>query len=151
MIRGKIHKHLSITLDYTIIVISRINMLDYIDEILTESDKTDPRNIGTTSSAAPENLFKVDEECEKLIPDKAKGLQNLVSKILYTNNMDRTDTCTSIALLTNRVKEPDTDICKKLADLMKYPRKKMESTTNPGRQWRRNPKVVDICIIHSPY
>ena len=54
--------------------------------------KMDPRNSGTKSSPAPENLFRVDEDCEKLSPDKAKGLHNMVAKTLYTTKRARPDT-----------------------------------------------------------
>ena len=60
------------TLDYTVSGISRISMLEYIDEILTVFEKMDPRNSSTKSSLAPDNLFKVDEDCDNLSPDKAK-------------------------------------------------------------------------------
>ena len=52
----------------------------------------DPSNSGTKSSTAPENLFRVDEDCEKLSPDKAKGLHNMVAKTLYTTKRARPDT-----------------------------------------------------------
>ena len=80
----------------------------------------DPSNSGTKSSAAPENLFKVDEDCENLSPDKAKGFHNLVAKTLYTTKRERPDTCTSITFVPTRVREPDTDDWKKLVHLMKY-------------------------------
>ena len=44
----------------------------------------DPSNSGTKSSGAPENLFKVDEDFDNLIPNKDKGLHNMVAKTLYT-------------------------------------------------------------------
>ena len=43
----------------------------------------DPSNSGSESSSTPENLFQVDEECEKLSIAKAKGFHNLVAKTLY--------------------------------------------------------------------
>ena len=46
--------------------------------------------------------------------------QNLVAKTLYTTKRARPDTCTSIAFLTTRVREPDTDDWKKLVHLMRY-------------------------------
>jgi hypothetical protein len=45
--------------------------------------KAEPKGDGTTSSAAPDNLFKVDEDCEKLPPEKAVEFHNLVAKTLY--------------------------------------------------------------------
>ena len=90
--RSKIHKYLGMTVDYTVSGIARISMLEYIGELLTVFDKMDPSNCGTKSSTAPENLFRVDEDCEKLSPDKAKGLHNMVAKTLYTTKRARPDT-----------------------------------------------------------
>ena len=69
-------------------------MLGYIDEILTAFDIMNPSNSSTNSSAAPENLFKVEKDCKKLSPYKAKGFHNMVAKKLYTTKRDRSDTFT---------------------------------------------------------
>jgi hypothetical protein len=100
--RGKIHKYLGMTLDYTVRGQVKISMSDYIDEILTAFNKTEPKGGGTKSGAAPESLFKVDESCEKLKQDKAVVFHNMVAKILYTTKRARPDTCTAIAFLTTR-------------------------------------------------
>ena len=63
----------------------------------------DPRNSGTKSIAEPEDQFKVDEDCEKMSPDKAKGFHNLVIKTLCTTKRDRTDICAPVEFRTNRV------------------------------------------------
>ena len=41
-------------------------MIEFLDKILIAFDKVEPKGGGTKTSAAPENLFKVDEYCEKL-------------------------------------------------------------------------------------
>ena len=82
------------TMYYTVSGISIISMLECIDEILTEFEKMDPSNSGTKSSAALENLFKVDKDCEKISTYKSKRFHNLVAKTLYNNNRARPDTCT---------------------------------------------------------
>ena len=92
MSQGKIQKYLGMTLDYTVSGISRISILDYIDEILAVFNKMDPSNSVTKSSAAPDSLSKVDEYCENLSPDKSKVFHNLVVKTLYTTNRARPDT-----------------------------------------------------------
>ena len=108
------------TLDYTVSGQVKITMLDYIEEILAAYDKAEPTGHGTKSSAAPDSLFKVNEDCEKLSPEKAKQFHNLVAKTLYATKRARPDTCTAIAFLTTRVREPDTDDWSKLTHLMKY-------------------------------
>jgi hypothetical protein len=103
--RGKIHKYLVMTLDYTVSGQVEITMFDYVDDILTAFDKAEPKGGGTKTSAAPDSLFKVDENCEKLKQDKAVEFHNLVAKTLYSTKRARPDTCTAIAFLTTRVRD----------------------------------------------
>ena len=58
--RGKVHKYLGMTLDYTFRGQVQITMIDFLDEVLTAFDKAEPKGGGTKTSAAPENLFKAD-------------------------------------------------------------------------------------------
>jgi hypothetical protein len=118
--RGKIHKYLSMTLDYTVRGQVKITMFDYVDEILTAFDKAEPKGGGTKSSVAPNSIFKVDESCENLKQDKAVEFHNLVTKTLYANKRARPDTCTAIVFLTTRVRAPDKEDWNKLVHLMRY-------------------------------
>jgi hypothetical protein len=118
--RGKVHTYLGMTLDYTLPGRVMITMFDYIKEIITAYDLADPKGGGTKSSAAPENLFKIDEDCTKLDPIKSKEFHNLVAKTLYATKRARPDTCTSVAYLTTRVREPDKDDWAKLSHMIKY-------------------------------
>jgi hypothetical protein len=83
-------------------------------------DKAEPNGAGTKSSAAPSNLFTVSEDCEKISGDKAVEFHNLVAKTLYATKRARPDTCTAIAFLTTRVREPDKDDWKTLVHMMRY-------------------------------
>jgi hypothetical protein len=118
--RGKIHEYLGMTLDYSVRGQVKITMLDYVDAILTAFDIAEPKGAGTKSSAASDNLFTVNEDCEKLSPEKAVQFHNLVAKTLYATKRARPDTCTAIAFLTTRVRAPDKDDWKKLVHLMRY-------------------------------
>jgi hypothetical protein len=60
--RGKIHKYLGMTLDYTVRGHVKISMFENMDEILAAFDKAEPKGGGTKSSAAPLDLFKLDED-----------------------------------------------------------------------------------------
>jgi hypothetical protein len=51
------------TLDYSVPGQVKITMLDYVNQILAAFDKAEPKGGGTKTSAAPESLFKVDEDC----------------------------------------------------------------------------------------
>jgi hypothetical protein len=61
-------------------------MFDYIDEIINAFDKVEPNGGGTKSSGTPDNLFKLNEDREKLQPEKAVEFHNLVAKTLYAPN-----------------------------------------------------------------
>jgi hypothetical protein len=118
--RGKIHKYLGMTLDYSVPGQVKIKMLDYVDEILAAFYKAEPKGGGTKKSADPDSLFKVDEDWEKLAQAKAVEFHNLVAKNLYATKRARPDTYTAITFLTTRVREPDKDDWTKLVHLMRY-------------------------------
>jgi hypothetical protein len=116
--RGKIHKYLGMTLDYTVPGQVKITMLDYVDESLTAFDKAEPKGGGTKTSAALDSLFKVDEDFDRLAQAKAVEFHNLVAKTLYATKRARPDTCTAITFLTARVLSTDKDDWNKLIHLM---------------------------------
>ena len=105
--RGKVNEYLGITLYYTVRGQVRITILSYIEEIITNFDKSDPKGKGKKSSAAPNNLFVVNKDCKKLYQEKVVEFHNLVAKTFYAANRARPDTCTSIAFLTTRVQVLD--------------------------------------------
>ena len=78
--RGKVHKYLGMTLDYTVRGHVQITMIDFLDEVLIAFDKAEPKGGGTKTSVAPENLFKVDEDCKNLPQSKTVQFHNLVAK-----------------------------------------------------------------------
>ena len=49
----KVHNYFGITLECTEGVTFKISMIDYIDEVIAEFDKSDPRGHGINTSAAP--------------------------------------------------------------------------------------------------
>jgi hypothetical protein len=118
--RGKVHTYLGMKLDYILRGRVMITMFDYIEEIIVAFDKADPEGGGTETSAAPANLFKVDEDCEKLNATRLREFHNLVAKTLYATKRARPDTCTAVAYLTTRVREPDHDNWIKLTHMIKY-------------------------------
>ena len=108
------------TLDYTEGGTIKASMIYYIDEIIAALDKADPRGRGNDTKAAPEDLYKVDEDYEKLSPDKAKMFHDLVTNILYTTKWACPDTCTLVYFLTTRVKEPNKYEWLKIVQIMNY-------------------------------
>jgi hypothetical protein len=72
---------------------------------------------------APDNLFMVNEDCEKLPEDMAADFHIIVAKTLYTTKRARPDPCLSIAFLTMRVRASNKDDWEKLCHLMEYLRR----------------------------
>ena len=79
---SKVHEYIGMTIDYSEPGQEKVTMLNYVDEILTAFAKADPKATGTKYSAALENLFVVNEECEKLLTNKSVQFHNLVAKKL---------------------------------------------------------------------
>jgi hypothetical protein len=94
--------------------------VEFVDEILATFDKVDPQSGGTKTSAAPDDLLKVDEDCAELDKDKSTAFHSLVAKTLFATKRARPDTCIAIAFLTTRVRGPNIDDWKKLSRLTKY-------------------------------
>jgi len=106
-------------------------MIDYVDEIVAAYDKVlseldDGFNAvkkkinPARTSAAPDDLFVVNEDAEKLSEEGSTAFHNLVGKTLLVSKRARPDVSTAIAFLTTRVRAPDIDDWRKLSHLMKY-------------------------------
>jgi hypothetical protein len=59
-------------------------MFNYVDKIINAFDKAEPKGGVTKSSAAPDDLFKVNKDHEKLQPENSVEFHNLVAKTSYT-------------------------------------------------------------------
>ncbi len=92
--RGLVHRYLGMTIDYSTRGVARILMVDYVKDIVMTWDKASDgieldgfkikyRKLSGEPTAAPSNLFTVDEDSAKL-PEKQKAaFHNLVAKALY--------------------------------------------------------------------
>ena len=54
--RGKVHKYLGMTLDFSVRGQVKITMLEYVEEILTAFAKAEPKGAGTKSECSSEQL-----------------------------------------------------------------------------------------------
>ena len=72
------------------------------------------------TSAAPESLFKINKDYEKLNTLQAMAFHHIVSKALYLVKRARPDASLAIVFLTTRVQSPDVDDWNKLKHLIKY-------------------------------
>jgi hypothetical protein len=126
--RGKVHKYLGMTLDFSHKGQCIVTMHDYLDGILKAYDAAIdkhkngflPVTIQCYETPAPDNLFTVNKDCEKLPEDMAADFHTIIAKTLYVTKRARIDTCLSIAFLTTRVRAPNIDDWEKLHHLMEY-------------------------------
>ncbi len=102
-------------------------MHDYIDGILQAynlaiKDHDDGYQIvgkyHSKTSAAPDNLFVVNEDCNKLSDEAAAAFHTIVEKALYATKSARPDISLVIAFLTTHVRSPNIEDCEKLQHLM---------------------------------
>jgi hypothetical protein len=106
----------------------RITMYDYLDGILQAFDEAvkkhgdgfKPVTKQRFKTPAPDNLFVVNEDCDKLSEAVSADFHTIVAKTLYVIKRARPDTCLAIAFLTTRVRAPDTDDWEKLCHRMEY-------------------------------
>ena len=142
--QGKIHQYLGMTLDLSTKGMVKISMIEYVKEVIVAWDKAQKTvDDGFTrvqskhmkrvkKTAAPEDLFKIDEDAVKLNTMTSTAFHNIVAKLLYLVKRARPDASVSIAFLTTRVREPNVDDWRKLAHLIEYLRSTVNLTLNLG-------------------
>ena len=132
--RGKTHVYVGMTLDYTYRGQVRISMIKHVDDIIetfgrAKSEynagliKTKSKRKSRSSSqvtAAPKNLFDVNEECELLQDSDREAFHKVVAKSLYVAKRARPDISTAILFLTKRVQQPNHEDWEKLEHMVKY-------------------------------
>ncbi len=90
------------------------------DGIELDGFKIKYRKLSGEPTAAPSNLFTVDEDSAKL-PEKQKAaFHNVVAKALYVAKQARPDIAVSVSFLTTQVCCPDVQDWVKLRHLVKY-------------------------------
>jgi hypothetical protein len=92
-----------------------IDLLMDLEEIMGESD-----------TPATKNLFRVNENCEKLGEEQKEFFHSTIAKILYLAKRVRPDLLVAISFLVRRVQCPDTDDWNKMVRLVQYIRKTRE-------------------------
>jgi hypothetical protein len=125
--RGKTHKFLGMSLDFSHKGQCQVTMHDCIDGILQVYDLAIKDNDDgyqivekrrAKTSAAPDNLTVVNKDCKKLSNEAAADFQTIVAKALYITKRARLDISLVIAFLTMQVRSPD--IGEKQHHLMEY-------------------------------
>jgi hypothetical protein len=118
--RGKVHEYLGMTLDYSTPGMCKLSMPKFIKETISDFEKIMPKAKGKKSTAAPKNLFEVDDKCPDLDKSKKEAFHQLVAKVLFATKRARPDTATAISFLMTRTQKPDKDDWAKLEHLMRY-------------------------------
>jgi hypothetical protein len=127
--RGKVHKYLGMKMDFTTPKLVKISMIEYIDEMIESWDKACSEleegykvvsNRKRIVTAAPDNLFRVDEDAVKIEPAAAKAYHHITAKSIYVTKRARPDISLAVAFLTTRVKGPDIDNWRKLRHMIGY-------------------------------
>jgi hypothetical protein len=105
------------TFDYSFAKEVRVNMWDYLRNVIKEF----PEEItGTCATPASDHLFKVREDGRKLNEELADAFHHTVYQLLFAANRARRDIQTAVSFLTTRVKAPDEDDWGKLVRVLKY-------------------------------
>ena len=108
------------TLNYTVCGQVHITIINFLEKILSAFNKAEPKGGGTKTSAALDNLFMSDKECEKLPQNKTVQFHNPVENTLYTIKQSRPDTCTDVALLTTIVPAHNLEDWSTMFHMMRY-------------------------------
>ncbi len=102
--RGKVHKYLGMPLDFFHKGQGRVTMYDYLDgnllafdaAVKKHGDGFTPVTRKHFKTPAPNNLFVVNEDCEKLLEAVSADFHTIVAKTLYVTKRTRPDTCLAI-------------------------------------------------------
>ena len=93
-------------------------MYDYIEQVLGEADPEHMK--GSSTTPAGPNLFKTNEDAEKLSVSQGDQFHRSVAQLLFLSKRARLDLQTVVAFLCTRVKSPDIDDAKKLGRVMRH-------------------------------
>ena len=82
--QGKIHTCLGMRLDHIMPGQARITVFDCLKETLVAQMKVEPNGDSAKTSAAPDNIFKIDKNCKKLNSSELVAFHNTLAKTLHT-------------------------------------------------------------------
>ena len=104
--RGKVHKYLGMTIDYSSPSKVIFSMISYIEKMLDDVPK-DMK--GESATPAAHHLFDIEEYATKLSQANTYLFRHFVAQLLYLSKSARTDIQLSVSFLCTRVIGPDTD------------------------------------------
>ena len=112
--RGKLHKYLGMTIDYSSPGKVIFSMIEYIGKILDNI----PEYMNGESATPAAHLFDIAEDTTKLSQDGANLFHHFVARLIHLSKRERPYIQLSVSLLFTIVSGPDTDDYKKLASFM---------------------------------
>ena len=115
--RGKVHEYLGMKLDFSDSGKVKIDMKQYIQDMLDELPDSFK---GIAVTPAANHLFAIDEHAQKLAKEDADAFHTFTAKLLFLCKRARPDTQTATSFLCTRVSGPDVDDLKKLRRVMQY-------------------------------
>eukprot|EP00804_Cyclotella_cryptica_P002489 CCRYP_018085-RG/>CCRYP_018085-RG protein AED:0.29 eAED:0.29 QI:0/-1/0/1/-1/1/1/0/626 len=117
--RGGRGKYLGMNLDFTEPGVFKVDMCEYVREIIDGF----PEEITKTSPTPhSDGLFtiKEDESAEVLSEDDAMQFHRTTAQLLFLSTRARKDIQTAVSFLTTRVKKPDKDDWRKIRKVLEY-------------------------------
>ena len=101
--QGKLHNYLRMKLDYHDHGMVKIDMTDYLKNILDDLPRK--YQVGAMTPAV-NHIFEVNNTTRKLSKGYAQAFHTIVTKLMFLCNMERPSILTGVAFLTTRVREP---------------------------------------------
>ena len=106
IMRGKVHKYLEMTIDYSSpgkIILSMINYIVKMLDVILEDMK------GESATPAAHHLFDIAEDATKLSQDDTDLFHHFVAQLLYISNREPPDIQIAVSFLCTRVRGPEND------------------------------------------
>ena len=120
---GDRHPYVGFTLDYSVKGEVKVDMVDYVEDMI----KTYPKPLkGTSVNLSSEKLFQVDKQSPKLSQEEKEQFHTIVAKALFLSKRARPDIQPAVAFLCTRVQEPTVQDWKKLHRMMSFLKKTKE-------------------------
>jgi len=119
--RGKVHDYLGVIFDFSHDGKVKIQMKDYIRNMLNEfKGKDEVHAHKSVQTPAADHLFKVNDNGKQLTPEWKEEFHSTVAKALFLCKRARPDLQPTVPFLCTRVQQSDEDDWKKLLRMMKY-------------------------------
>jgi hypothetical protein len=118
--RGKVHEYLGMRLDYDECGKIKIDMRDYVQDMINEFPNDLSKNQPAPTPAGPDLFGQATDNTELLEKADRETFHTIVAKGLFLSSRGRPDIQPTIAFLCTRVREPTRNDWIKLRRMMSY-------------------------------